>query len=166
MKIKKSKLLLRLKGVTIKEGVEIEGPGKLKIGTGSIIYKNSQLVCAKNAELNIGERCSIGRFNRITCLKSLTIGNDVLIAQCVSIMDSKHKTELNGIPYKLQGYDLMPTRIGNNVWIGANAVILHGVTIGDNSIIGANSVVNKNVKPNSVYAGSPAKFIKKVSDIH
>jgi acetyltransferase-like isoleucine patch superfamily enzyme len=52
-------------------------------------------------------------------------------------------------------------RVGNNVWIGYGACILRGVTVGDNSIIGTNSVVTKDVPPNSVVAGVPARVIRK-----
>ncbi len=57
-----------------------------------------------------------------------------------------------------------PIHIGKNVWIGSGAIVLPGVTIGDNSIVGAGSVVTKNVEPNSVVAGNPAKFIKSINE--
>ena len=57
--------------------------------------------------------------------------------------------------------DLKPSFIGNDVWIGANTVILDGVTIGHGSIIGANSVVTKNIEPYSIVGGVPAKLIRK-----
>ena len=52
--------------------------------------------------------------------------------------------------------------IGNNVWIGANATVLPGVTIGDNAIVAAGAVVTKDVAPNSIVGGVPAKFIKSI----
>lgn len=55
-----------------------------------------------------------------------------------------------------------PIVIGNNVWIGAGAIVLPGVTIGDNAVVGAGSVVTKNVEANTVVAGDPAKPIKSV----
>ena len=61
------------------------------------------------------------------------------------------------------GHNGLPI-IGNNVWIGTHAIILGNVRIGDNAIIGAGAVVLKDVEPNSVVAGNPAKFIKKASD--
>ena len=60
--------------------------------------------------------------------------------------------------------DIKPIKIGNNVWIGAFSAILKGVKIGENSIIAARSVVTGDVMPNSVYAGSPAKPIRRDID--
>ncbi len=56
-----------------------------------------------------------------------------------------------------------PVIIGDNVWIGMNAVILKGVTIGDNSVVAAGSVVTKNIEPNTVVAGNPAVVVKKLT---
>ena len=55
-----------------------------------------------------------------------------------------------------------PIHIGKNVWIGANATILAGVTVGDGSVVAAGAVVAKDVEPNTVVGGVPAKFIKKI----
>ena len=57
-----------------------------------------------------------------------------------------------------------PVKIHKNVWIGERSIILKGTQIGENSIIGAGSVVNGNIPPNSVYAGNPAKEVKKLDE--
>ena len=64
-------------------------------------------------------------------------------------------------PIRVQGIYKRDVTVGNNVWIGYGACILRGVTVGDNSIIGTNAVVTKDVPPNSVVAGVPAKVIRK-----
>ena len=77
--------------------------------------------------------------------------------------------------YTLEGWDMEPpsmadlplkgdTVIGNDVWIGQNAVILPGVHIGDGAIIGANSIVGKNVEPYTIVVGNPAKVLRKRFD--
>jgi len=53
-----------------------------------------------------------------------------------------------------------PVKIGDNVWIGMNAVILKGVTIGENSVVAAGAVVTKSVEPNAIVAGNPAQVVK------
>lgn len=55
-----------------------------------------------------------------------------------------------------------PITIGNNVWIGGSATILPGVSIGDNAVVGAGSVVTRDVAPNTVVAGNPAKVIRQI----
>ena len=57
-----------------------------------------------------------------------------------------------------------PIHIGKNVWIGANATILAGVTIGDGAVVAAGAVVTKDVEPNTIVGGIPAKIIKKIEE--
>lgn len=71
------------------------------------------------------------------------------------------------INHDLNPYDrrniYKPIHIGNRVWIGSNVVVTHGVTIGDGAVIAAGAVVNRDVAPNTVVGGVPARFIKKLS---
>ncbi|AXV36746.1 MAG: hypothetical protein CIT01_00315 [Methanobacterium sp. BRmetb2] len=76
------------------------------------------------------------------------------------ILSCTHQHQKKDIPIRDQGMFTAPVKIGKDVWIGARVMILPGVTIGDRSIIGANSVVTKDVAPNSIVGGIPAKFIK------
>nr|WP_231718274.1 sugar O-acetyltransferase [Vibrio coralliirubri] len=88
----------------------------------------------------------------------VTIGESVLLAPNVVITTTGHP--LDAIQ-RSEGYEQsLPIVIGDRVWIGANATILGGVTIGENSIVAAGAVVNKDVPPNTVVAGVPAKPIK------
>ena len=88
----------------------------------------------------------------------IEIGDSALIGQQVVIATLNH--DLN--PEKRKNMLPAPVKIGNNVWIGAHATILAGVTIGDNAVVAAGAVVTKDVPANSVVGGVPAKIIKTI----
>lgn len=90
----------------------------------------------------------------------ITLGDNVLIGQQVVIATLNHAFE----PDRRGDMLPAPVVIGNNVWVGAKAVILPGVTIGDGAIIAAGAVVTKDVPANTVVGGVPAKIIKTVAD--
>lgn len=85
------------------------------------------------------------------------IGDNVLIASHTIITSLTH--DPNAEIYR-ETLIKKKVKIGNNVWIGAGAIILPGVTIGDGAIIGAGSVVTKDIPPNTIVAWVPAKFIR------
>jgi len=82
-----------------------------------------------------------------------------MIAPNVVITGGSHGKELCGTPMFLQKCDAKGINIGSDVWIGANAVILDGVTIGTGAIVGAGAVVTKSVDENGIVAGNPARII-------
>lgn len=88
----------------------------------------------------------------------ITIGDDVFIAPHVQLITENHGLA----PDRRRYVTSRPIVIGNNVWIGAGAIILPGVKVGDNAVIGAGSVVTKDVEENTVVAGNPAKPIKTI----
>lgn len=112
-------------------------------------------------ELEIGCNVSIQPQTYIDCFGGVVIGDDVSIAQGVSIISHTHNFDDINEKIKDQGSTKQPIVIGNNVWIGAQAVILGNVTIGDNSIVGAGAVVKHNVDPNTIVAGIPARLIRR-----
>ena len=92
--------------------------------------------------------------------KGTTIGNDVLIAGQCMIVPSNHNFEDINRPIKQQGFNSKGIIIEDNVWIGSGCKILDGVTIKKGAIIASGSVVTKNVAPNEIVGGVPAKLIK------
>lgn len=90
---------------------------------------------------------------------SISIGNDCMIGEYVTIRDADHGTE-PGAPMRTQAHTSVPIVIGNDVWIARGAVILKGVTIGDGVVVAANSVVNRDVPPNAIVGGVSAKLLK------
>ncbi|MCT4630856.1 acyltransferase [Winogradskyella sp.] len=120
-------------------------------------------VQARNSTITIGNNFNINNFSRIISFSGISIGNNVTIAQFVSVLDHDHHYEFIENELKFDGYDTGKIKIGNNVWIADKAVVLRGVTIGDNVIIAANTVVNKNVPDNCIIAGVPFKIIKQLN---
>jgi acetyltransferase-like isoleucine patch superfamily enzyme len=126
----------------------------LEVGGDFSMATGSRIVVDSGATLRIGSGFA-NNFSSIACFQSITIGNNVAIADGVVIRDSDSHTILGG--------DHVPTGpivIGNNVWIGTNSIILKGITIGDGAIVAAGSVVTKNVAPRTLVAGVPAKMIR------
>lgn len=114
--------------------------------------------CGKN--INIGKSVFI---NSCCCFQDqggITIKDGVFIGHNVVLATLNH----DFIPEKRADIIPKPIVIGKNVWIGAKAVIIGGVTVGDNSIIAAGAIVTNDVAPNVVVAGVPAKFIKSIYD--
>lgn len=91
---------------------------------------------------------------------SIRIGDNVLIGPGVKIFSGNHGTALNGIAMVFQERVEKDIEIEDDVWIGANSVIVSGVKIKKGSIIAAGSVVTKSVPQNAIYGGVPAKLIK------
>lgn len=125
-----------------------------------------------NSKIHFGDRIQLNDYVHISSVKSVTIGDDVLIASHVYISDNSHgsyrgdKNDTSPliIPTK-RPYYTAPVKIGNRVWIGEGVIIMPGVTIGNGSIIGAHSIVNKDIPGNTIAVGSPAKAIKHWNEI-
>jgi len=116
-------------------------------------------ITVKFGHLEIGTRSYIGQYSVICAREAIRIGTDCLIAEHVTIRDQDH-TFGPGLTTAMAGFATSPVTIGNNVWIGAKATVTKGVTIGDNVVIGANSVVTRDIPPNSVAVGAPARVIR------
>lgn len=132
----------------IAEGGLLRVKGKFKFHTGAFVVVN------KNAILEIGSGYTNNNAE-INCFKHIRIGNDVAISKGVIIRDSDNH-EIIGNSNQTSA----PIVIGNHVWIGLNAIILKGVTIGDGAIVAAGAVVAKNVPAYSMVAGVPARILK------
>jgi acetyltransferase-like isoleucine patch superfamily enzyme len=89
-----------------------------------------------------------------------TAGDDVLIGPQTKIWTINQRFDDPAKPVREQGYEQKPVVIGNDVWIGAQCVILPGVTIGDHAVVGAGSVVSRDVPPWSIAVGNPARVVR------
>lgn len=113
---------------------------------------------------NFGKHTTIGKnvFINHGCsfldLGGITIEDDVLIGPQVKLVTENHPVD----PSSRKSLDLKSIHIGKNVWLGAGAIILPGVTVGENSIVAAGAVVTKDVPSNTIVGGVPASHIKNI----
>lgn len=115
--------------------------------------------CRLSRDVVIGDYSYIGQNSIIGPM--VNIGRFVMLGPSVFIMGKDHKFDIVGQPMIFSGREpLKGTVIGDDVWIGAGAFIMEGITIGAGSIIGANSVVTKSVPSGEIHAGNPARKIK------
>lgn len=136
------------------------GRSQLLIGRGVQLADGARLFL-HDGEISIGERTFVGYGTIIAAQENITIGNDVLIAEYVTIRDQDHA--FGGAAVTAQnGFTTAPVFIGENVWIGAKATITKGVKIGNNSVVGANSVVTHDVPACTVVAGNPARILRQI----
>ncbi len=129
------------------------------LGKKSVIESYS---CINNAvgDVVIGEYTRIGIHN--TIIGPVCIGSHVNLAQGITVSALNHNFVDSSKRIDEQGISTKPVVIGDDVWIGANAVILPGVTIGKHCVVAAGAVVTKDVPDNSLVGGVPAKILKQI----
>ena len=132
---------------------------KFSLGDYSVV---ESFACINNAvgDVVIGDHTRIGLHN--TIIGPVSMGSHVNLAQGITVTALNHNFKDSNKRIDEQGVSTNPVTIGNDIWIGANAVILPGVTIGDHSVVAAGAVVTKDVPPHSLVAGVPAKVIKQI----
>lgn len=190
LKLAIKKLLCITRGIIpAKENVyispfsEIKGVKKISLGKGVVLEKYSRLYAngenasieigdyttiypyvllkANGGKIKIGNCCSINDYAVMYGLGGVSIGDDVHISAHTVIIASEHNYENLGTPLFSKEMKGKGITIEKSVWIGANAVILDGVTIGTGSVIGAGAVVTENIPAYSIAVGVPAQVIKK-----
>ena len=132
---------------------------KFSLGDYSVV---ESFACINNAvgDVMIGDHTRIGLHN--TIIGPVLIGNHVNLAQGITVTALNHNFEDSEKRIDEQGVSTSTVIIEDDIWIGANAVVLPGVTIGHHSVVAAGAVVTKDVPPHSLVAGVPAKVIKQI----
>lgn len=164
----KKSFLKKNPGVYLGKNVKLKLPNYIKCGLGTVIGEDSKLLCTDkyNGEkffpiIHIGRNFHATRRLTIQCANKVNVGNDVLVASDVFIIDYNHGTNPLSNNYLENSLELSPgVNLEDGVWIGNNVIILGGVTIGKKSIIGAGSVVTHDIPSYSIAVGNPAKVIK------
>ncbi len=133
--------------------------GKINISD-SVTFGKATISVSPSAYLDIGKGSSFNDFTFIMSGKSITIGENVLIGEMVSIRDTDHSFKDVDVAIAHQEFVSQAIDIRDNVWVGRGSVILKGVCIGEGAVVGANSVVTCDIPPYSVSAGAPARVIR------
>lgn len=153
------------KRIFLPSGAVINKANSMKIGANFDISPNCSLLCQdpeSGSELIIGDNVKLNHNVMINadCGGKIHIGNNVLFGPNVVLRATNHTYESTEIPIINQGHTAGTIRVEDDVWFGANVVVLPDVTIGKGSIIAAGSVVTKSVEAYTIVAGVPAKAIK------
>ena len=156
---------LKLKGVSVDFSARVESnahvyPGNQSVSIGRHCYLGQGVLLRTfGGPISIGANCSIHAYSILDSGGGLTIGNNVRIAAHSVVVASNHVFSDSSRPICEQGLSVKGIVIEDDVWIGAGARILDGVTIARGSVIGAGSVVTKSTQPYSIVVGVPAKIV-------
>jgi acetyltransferase-like isoleucine patch superfamily enzyme len=137
--------------------------GRLEIGAHTLFEPGVWITAPGSARVKIGAGTFLNMGVMIASQDLVEIGAHCMLANGCFVSDSSHRYDDPTKPITWQGFQSKgPTRIGDNCWLGAHAVVTSGVTIGERCVVGAGSVVTKDVEPYSVVAGTPAKLIRRI----
>lgn len=153
------------KNFRVRHRLSIKGPGRVIIGENVFVNGGSHTVTpwtySKDATILIGNNVFLNG-TRFGCKSRIEIGDDCILADC-RILDTDFHSVLPERRNDPAAIKSEPIKIGKNVWIALDSVVLRGVEIGTNSTITAKSVVIDNVPEYCVYGGNPAVLIKELS---
>ena len=144
-----------------------------KVGENSIVHSVISFD-REDSKLTIGSRTFIGK-SFLVCADEIEIGDDVMVSWGVTILDhDSHNLEFSKRADDVLNWcagikdwthvKVLKVQISNKVWIGCNAIIIRGITIGEGAVIAAGAVVTKDVPPWTIVAGNPAKIIRELSE--
>lgn len=176
------------KGVIFGKGLVLRHPGKITLGDrvaiddysmidgsgagdrglilgNDVMISRNCIIQAKTGPLKIGNRADIGCNTLISSISGISIGDSVLIAGNCYIGGGRYISDRLDVPLMDQGlFSKGTVEIGDDVWLGAGAIVLDGVKIGKGCIVGAGAVVTKNLPDYSVAVGVPAKVVQNRKD--
>lgn len=145
------------------EVLELLRGGRLTVGEGTLLEPDVWLTAGEGGRITIGEGVFLNRGVMIAATGLVEIGDHCMLANGCFVTDGNHRFDDASKPVTWQGFTSKgPTRLEDNVWLGANVVVTSGVTIGSRAVVGANSVVTQDVPAGTIVAGSPAKVIRRI----
>jgi acetyltransferase-like isoleucine patch superfamily enzyme len=150
----------------VEAGVQIKGADRVTLGKecrvqyGTVLHGGGMEWSDGRGQIQVGDRVFIGPHCTLFGAGGIEIGNDVLISPGTIITSHQHSFDDLERPIRDQPVQFAPVVIEHGVWIGAGAVVLPGVRIGQGAVIGAGAVVTRDVPPNAVVVGVPARVVR------
>jgi acetyltransferase-like isoleucine patch superfamily enzyme len=139
--------------------------GRLEVGPHVLFEPNVWITAPGRARIRIGGGSFLNIGVMVAAHDLVEIGEHCMLANGCLVTDANHRFDDPDKPVPWQGFTSKgPTRLGDNVWLGANVVVTSGVTIGERCVIGSNSVVTHDIPPFSIAAGSPARVVRQLGD--
>ncbi len=143
--------------------LELLREGRLEVGPQAFFEPHVWLTAGDGGRITIGGGSFLNLCVQVAAVELVEIGEHCMFANGCFVTDGNHRFDDPGTPVPWQGFSSKgPTRVGDNVWCGANVVITSGVTIGERCVIGSNSVVTQDIPAFSIAAGAPAQVLKRV----
>jgi acetyltransferase-like isoleucine patch superfamily enzyme len=143
--------------------LELLRAGRLELGPHVLFEPDVWITAGGTARVRIGGGTFLNLGVMVAAVELVEIGAHCMLANGTFVTDGNHRYDDPDRPVPWQGFTTKgPTRIGDNVWCGANVIVTSGVTIGERCVIGANSVVTGDIPAFSVAVGSPARVIHRV----
>jgi acetyltransferase-like isoleucine patch superfamily enzyme len=144
--------------------LEMLRDGRLEVGAGALFEPGVWLTGGDAGRIRIGAGTFLNLGVMIAAHELVEIGEHCMLANGCFVSDANHRYDDPARPVTWQGFTTKgPTRIGDNVWLGANVVVTSGVTIGARAVVGANSVVTADVPAATIAAGIPARVLREVA---
>jgi acetyltransferase-like isoleucine patch superfamily enzyme len=135
--------------------------GRLEVGEHTLFEPGVWITAPGSARVRIGDGTFLNLNVMLAAVELVEIGSHCMFANGCFVTDGNHRFDDLAQPVTWQGFTSKgPTRIGDNVWCGANVVVTSGVTIGERAVVGANSVVTTDVAAHSIVAGAPARVVR------
>jgi len=143
--------------------LEMLSEGRLELGPHVLFEPNVWLTAQAPGRIRIGAGTFLNLGVQVAALELVDIGAHCMFANGCFVTDADHRFDDPDKPVPWQGFTSKgPTRVGDNVWCGANVVVTSGVTVGERCVIGANSVVVDDIPPFSIAVGAPARVIRTI----
>ena len=140
---------------------DISSNAEINIDCNVIINESNYITIKNKSKFSIGENTYITRAT-ISCLGNIEIGKNCILGEGMKLFDHNHQYQTNPFSVAKTDFNIGYIKMGNNVWTGANVIILKDVTIGDNVIIGAGCVIHKDVPANSIIINKQDQLIKSI----